>query len=772
VGKAAVTSEAMLPIRTEAALPEQKALLEAAIEAMDQGVVVADADRRVSFFNNRVLDMLDLPRDWMAARPFLSEVEELQRSRGEYPDSGSTSVEPREQPGLVSALPVCERIRPNGSVIECRSMHLPDGGALRIYTDITSRRSAEVQRRQSEERHRALAAAGTSIVWQAAPDGSILECIGWEEFTGEPSQTAKGFGWLALMHPDDRQGTLAAWRTVLDSGETAEFRYRAKRRNGQYRWCEMRGAPLRSGDGTIREWIGTVTDVHGYKLAEEELIRSEERYRLLAEDATDIIARTDLNGIRRYLSPSSREWLGYEPDELIGTSIKDFIHPDDWLVVSSATDELVRGHAAHVTYTCRHLRKDGSWVWVEARRRLMRDDDGEPVGFVSFSRDVSERIRLEEQLRHSQKMEAIGELTGGVAHDFNNLLTVIVGNTEALTEDLTDPTHRALAKIALEAAERGAHLTRQLLAFGRRESLKAEPVALDDVVEHMMNLLKRTLGGHIQVRTEIGESTSAGLTDRGLLENAVLNLAVNARDAMPHGGTLTIQTGERSAGPNDGAIPVGQPVVFLTVADTGTGMPPEVLSRVFEPFFTTKEAGRGTGLGLSMVYGFAQQSGGHVSISSKPGQGTCVTIVLRAVGRAAHSLEPKAEPAPLPGQERVLVVEDEPSVRQFLSSQLKSLGYRVATAGAGPEALRLLRTDCDFDLLLTDVVLPEGMSGIELTKRARTIYPDLRVLLTSGYSGDVFKQHDNADRELPLLNKPYRRKELADMLRRVLDSDG
>jgi CheY-like chemotaxis protein len=240
---------------------------------------------------------------------------------------------------------------------------------------------------------------------------------------------------------------------------------------------------------------------------------------------------------------------------------------------------------------------------------------------------------------------------------------------------------------------------------------------------------------------------------------------------MPHGGTLTIQTGERSAGPNDGAIPVGQPVVFLTVADTGTGMPPEVLSRVFEPFFTTKEAGRGTGLGLSMVYGFAQQSGGHVSISSKPGQGTCVTIVLRAVGRAAHSLEPKAEPAPLPGQERVLVVEDEPSVRQFLSSQLKSLGYRVATAGAGPEALRLLRTDCDFDLLLTDVVLPEGMSGIELTKRARTIYPDLRVLLTSGYSGDVFKQHDNADRELPLLNKPYRRKELADMVRRVLDAN-
>jgi CheY-like chemotaxis protein len=286
----------------------------------------------------------------------------------------------------------------------------------------------------------------------------------------------------------------------------------------------------------------------------------------------------------------------------------------------------------------------------------------------------------------------------------------------------------------------------------------------------MLPLLHRAVGEHISVLTDLHEGSLGALTDRTLLESAILNLVVNAGDAMLRGGTLTIKTGERHAGPGDGTLPVGQAVVFVTIADTGTGMSREVLERAFDPFFTTKEVGKGSGLGLSMVYGFAQQSGGHVQIRSRPGEGTAVTILLPAVPLVVSSATHEDdEQVTERGSGRVLLVEDEPSVLAFVSSQLTSLGYEVEAVSTGADALERLQQGC-FDLLFTDVVLPKGMSGVELARRARDLRREIRILLTSGYSEEVFQHHGRLDQGTLLLHKPYRRKELADTIRKALQS--
>jgi PAS domain S-box-containing protein len=524
-------------------------------------------------------------------------------------------------------------------------------------------------------------------------------------------------------------------------------------------------------DGTA---VRTFTDITASKKAETELRESEERYRLLAESATDIIIRTGLDGRRLYVSPACREILGFAPEEYVGQRLVDIVHPDDRAAISTGFAALFAGKIGQETTTYRVPHKDGHWVWLEARRRLVRDAYGQPLEVVSVIRDISERVRLEDQLRQAQKMEAVGQLTGGVAHDFNNLLTVILGNAEVLTEDPTDPALTyTLARQILETAERGADLNQKLLTFGRRQSLKPERIRIRRVVEDMVPLLYRTIGEHIELRTELHEGQYSALTDRTLLESAILNLTVNARDAMPQGGTLILTTGERLAGTGDDPLPVGQPVVFVSVTDNGTGMSPDVLTRVFEPFFTTKGSGKGSGLGLSMVYGFAQQSGGHVDIESEEDKGTVVTIVLPAVAGLPDQTRPDKDDAKATGgQARILVVEDEPQVLQFVSDQLLSLGYDVTAVSTGQDALDILQAGQPFEILFTDVVLPKGMSGVELARRANTITPDIKILLTSGYSEEAFEHHGRPDEGTLLLRKPYRRKELADALETVLKPTG
>jgi PAS domain S-box-containing protein len=529
---------------------------------------------------------------------------------------------------------------------------------------------------------------------------------------------------------------------------------------------------LKDAKGAVREWVGNLIDVHEQKQADKALRQSQEELRAaldanhnIFEHSLDVICTLDENGAFTQVSPRALDVWGYTPEELVGRRYLELVHPDD-LERSKANARQVMAGIPTASFENRLVRKDGSvvpllWssVWADEHRTTF-----------AVARDLTERLQTEERLRQALKMEAIGQLTGGVAHDFNNLLTVILGNAEVLTEDTVAPHEtKRLASIVLQTAERGAELTRHLLAFGRRQTLKPVRLHLDQVVHGILPLLQRTLGEHIELRTEFAHCQLAALTDRTLLENAILNLVVNARDAMPKGGTLSIRTGQRGAGPGEGPLPIGQDVVFLTVSDTGTGMSPEVLSRVFEPFFTTKEVGKGSGLGLAMVYGFANQSAGHVSISSKLGEGTSVTIVLPAIVSQQAEAKPEVTAPPRKGRERLLVVEDEAAVLQFVSAQLLSLGYDVTAVTNGPDAVRTLQDNRDFDLLLTDIVLPKGMSGMDLAQVARGIKPNLRILYTSGYSEEVFRNHDRHDDDIPLLRKPYRRRELADALRLVLD---
>jgi PAS domain S-box-containing protein len=658
----------------EIALQEKTALLEATLDNMEQGLIMVDANGIVQVCNRRLTELLDLPREFTTAKPTFAEFMARLVANGEY-----AGLSEKDTPWLIlrgnllGAPPFYERSRPNGTQLEIRTVHLGNGGAVRTYTDITSRKRAEEELAQSEERYRALVSASAAIVWRGAADGSIVDVVGFQGYA-EDLESVVGDGWLRLVHADDKERVISEWAAIVASEKPGEIEYRLTRSDGEVRWMSCRAVPLRNAGASVREWVGTLADIHEHKLAEEELGRSEERYRLAARAVQGVVWDWDLIKDQIQWTEAILHVFGYLPEAVdpAGQWWVDRIHPDDRDNVLSGINSVIGGTTSHWSAEYRFQRADGAYAHVFDRGFMMRDAEGNPLRMVGALQDLTERLRLEEQLRQSQKMEAVGQLTGGIAHDFNNLLTVILGNAEILADEIADPGLQGLARMTEETASRAAELTQKLLAFGRRQTLKPEPIVLDQVVYGMVGLLKRTLGEHVEIRLATKESQSAALTDRTLLESALLNLAVNARDAMPKGGTLTISCGERTAVKQDGNIPAGQPVVYVTVADTGCGMPPDVLAHAFEPFFTTKDVGQGTGLGLAMVYGFAEQSGGHVSIESQEGQGTSVTIVLRAVGKEDGRLAEDDCMLPTNGGERVLVVEDEPGVRVFVEAQLNT----------------------------------------------------------------------------------------------------
>jgi signal transduction histidine kinase/CheY-like chemotaxis protein len=391
----------------------------------------------------------------------------------------------------------------------------------------------------------------------------------------------------------------------------------------------------------------------------------------------------------------------------------------------------------------------------------------------SLERQRADIDELNQKLSQSQKMEAMGQLTGGVAHDFNNLLTVILGNAEHLAERLA--ANKELHKIAEDiatAAERGSDLTRSLLAFARKQPLMPRDIDIGQKILGMEQLLRRTLGEHVECEFRIDPGLWRASVDPGQLASALLNLVLNARDAMPSGGRLTVKVQNISLGEADvdvdGQARPGD-YIMVAVTDTGTGMTAEVASRAFEPFFTTKDVGKGTGLGLSMVYGFAQQSGGSMQIRSEPGQGTAVKLFFPRVGAPQASAAPPAgQRTTAAGSETILVVEDDDIVRGYVEGELKALGYRVIVTRNGPAALEILRGPETIQLLFTDVVMPGGLFGPELAREAARLRPDLRILMTSGYSEHPVEALDGLGREVQILNKPYRRHDLAMMLRSVL----
>ena len=502
------------------------------------------------------------------------------------------------------------------------------------------------------------------------------------------------------------------------------------------------------------------------------LAEREELFRLISENAADMIAVVSVDGQRLYNSPSYERALGYTAEELVRTASFEQIHPEDRASVMAAAEETRRtGVGCRLEYRIRHKR--GDWRVFESTSSAVRNANGETEKLVIVNRDITERKQLEQQLYLSQKLEAVGRLSGGVAHDFNNLLGVIIGYSEVMQKRMPpNDRFREAADEILKAAHRAAALTKQLLAFSRKQVLEPKVLDLNTVVADVEKMLKRLIGEDILLEILVSPDLHAVKADPGQIGQVIMNLAVNARDAMPNGGKLTIETAnttldEKDAGRYRYVVP-GQ-YVKLRVSDTGCGMDAETQSHVFEPFFTTKEKGKGTGLGLATVYGVVKQSGGYIWLQSDVGKGTQFEIFLpRVEGEIEKPQKASAPAKESRGGQTILVVEDEQDLRKLTSSVLQDLGYTVLEAGDAAEALALVKQSKPaVDLLLTDVVMP-GKSGRDLADELVPQIPGMKVLFMSGYTDGAIAAHRVLEPGLSLLRKPFSSEELTQTVARIL----
>lgn len=508
--------------------------------------------------------------------------------------------------------------------------------------------------------------------------------------------------------------------------------------------------------------------------AEQERQAADARIRqqaALLDKARNAIIVRDLDGRITYWNHGAERMYGWTADEVLGRINRDD-SVDDSKLLEDINNALLRDGEWIGRLDRQH--RDGTSITVEAYCTLIRSADGTPHSMLAIVNDITQRVQLEQRLQRSERMEAIGQLTGGVAHDFNNLLTVMLGNAEMLVEKLAgQPPLLELAELTYTAAARGAELTHHLLAFARRQALEPVPVQVNALIASMNVLLRHTLGGEVEIETTQTAGLWDALIDPAQLEGALLNLCLNARDAMPGGGRLTIETAnvwiDQDYADKHAEVRPGQ-YVRVAVSDTGAGIAAEHLERVFEPFFTTKKVGKGTGLGLSMVYGFVKQSQGHVKVYSEPGQGTTIKMYLpRATSKPpAQRDEDGIAPPAVRGDEVILLVEDDELVLPYAEAQLRSLGYRVITARNGDQALETLQQHPEIDLLFTDVMMPGGMNGRQLADAAVALRPELRVLYTSGYTENAIIHHGRLDPGVQLLSKPYTRAALARKVRAAL----
>ncbi len=547
-------------------------------------------------------------------------------------------------------------------------------------------------------------------------------------------------------------------------------------RSGQEYWVELDIVPLENGAGQVTHFVAVQRDITDRKRGEDALRVSEARFRLIADATGSAVWDWNIAERRFWWSDGLFHQFGHhpDPDASVPTLWRKNVHPDDETRVDELFEKLTLGEIDTLHDQYRFRRADGTWAHVEDHAFPIHDEEGRVVRVVGSMADISDRLDMEERLRQSQKLEAVGQLTGGIAHDFNNLLTVIMGNTEMLRDSLEeDSPLRRFADASAVATDRAAELTNRLLAFSRKQMLQPQVLDVNAVITDFEDILRRTLGENIDIEIDLANDIWPSEIDLAQAEAAILNLAINARDAMQGGGSLTIETAnvvlDEAYVSSEPDVPAGHYIV-IAVSDTGHGIPKDQITQVFQPFFTTKAVGQGTGLGLSMVHGFVKQTGGHIRIYSEVNEGTTVKLYFpRYVGDREEQGTTSQDRPLQHGQETILVIEDDVLILQQLMTQLTGLGYRVITASAGPPALDILSARSDIDLLLTDVILPGGMNGRQIADAARVIHPDLKVLFTSGYSENAIVHHGRLDSDVNFLGKPYRRSELAAKVRDVLD---
>ncbi|KAA2211204.1 PAS domain-containing protein, partial [Pseudoroseomonas oryzae] len=643
---------------------------------------------------------------------------------------------------------------------------------------------------------------GRSMMWVTNPASycTYLNRL-WYEFTGQSEGEALGLGWAKATHPDDGQRAKDAFLSANAAQEPFRIEYRLRRADGTYRWTIDAANPFFGEDGAFLGHVGSVIDIHERREAEEALRASEARFQAIANSVDQLIWSARPDGYHDYYNDRWYDYTGTAPGSTDGEAWNDVFHPEDreraWAVWRGS---LETGEPYRIEYRLRHC--SGHYRWVLGRAQPVRDTEGRITRWFGSCTDIEEIVEAREvltrsraeltreveartealmaaeaALRQSQKMEAVGQLTGGLAHDFNNLLTAITGSLELLTARLAEGRLNNVDRYvgaAQDAARRAAALTHRLLAFSRQQTLAPQPTNVDRLIAGMVELVQRTVGPGISVETIATPDLWNTLVDRSQLENALLNLCLNARDAMSQGGKLTIETtncwlDDQAARLRD--LPPG-PYVLLSVSDNGTGMSPDVVARAFDPFFTTKPIGQGTGLGLSMIYGFVRQSNGQVRIHSKVGQGTTMRLYLPRHAGEAQDAEAAPErtlsaPRAAP-DETVLVVDDEPTVRMLVVELLEDLGYTALEAADGPSGLQVLRSETRIDLLVTDVGLPGGMNGRQVAEAARTLRPGLKVLFITGYAESAVLSHCHLDPGMHVMTKPFTIMALAERIKTLV----
>ncbi len=641
----------------------------ASLDYLNEAISIFDHELRLLVWNRRFIELLDFPPELMRVGLPFAELIGYNARRGEYgPGDPEAQVAERVRLAREFQAHCFERTRPDGTVLEIRGEPINGGGFITIYEDVTARKRAEAELRESHEQ---------------------LE------------------------------------------------------------------ARVRERTAALRE--------------------SENRIRLITDTIPVLIGYLDAGRRYRFVNQKYEEWFGMPAETFLDHAFGEWLEPALAQRLHQHVEVALSGQSTHVEFelVTPVERRYARAYFIPHIPPHLESEAARAVGCFVLTEDLTEYRQAQMALNQAQKLKAVGQLTGGVAHDFNNLLTIILGNLAMLEEGLRDnPELFKSAHTAMNAARRGADLTRRLLAFSRQQALQPRLLAPGQQLQEIAELLARTLGANIELETAADPAVWNIRVDPGQLTNAVLNLAINARDAMPGGGCLRIEAGNVTL---DAAHAARYPDVVagdyvrLTVADTGTGMTPEVIERAFEPFFTTKELGAGTGLGLSMVYGFVKQSGGHVRIRSQVGAGTTVELYLpRHTSRGRETLaaaQAALDESRLRGRERVLLVEDDPDIRDFVARTLTGFGYRVREAATGREALALLAPEAPVDLLLSDMTMPGGISGYDLVLEARRQQPELRVLLMSGFT-DMAGQ---LPADCALLEKPFQKLDLARAVRLTLD---
>ena len=678
-----------LPDLTVLSAAERGALTLASLDYLNEAISIVDKDLRLQVWNRRFVELLEFPPEWMRVGLPFAELIGYNAQRGEYgPGDPEAQVAERVRLAREFQSHCFERTRPNGTVLEIRGEPFAGGGFITVYEDITGRKRAEAELRESHEQLEARVRERTA------------------ELLALNAQLAR--------ESEERERVAVALR------------------------------------------------------------ESENRIRLITDTIPVLIGYLDADRRYRFVNQKYAEWFGVPAETFLGHAFGERLEPALAQRLRNQVDIALSGQSTHVEF---ELVAPVGRMYVRAYfiphiPPHLESEAVRVVGCFVLTEDLTEYRQAQMALNQAQKLKAVGQLTGGVAHDFNNLLTIILGNLAMLEEGLRDnPELYKSAHTAMNAARRGADLTRRLLAFSRQQALQPRLLAPGQQLREIAELLARTLGANIELETVADPAVWNVRVDPGQLTNAVLNLAINARDAMPSGGRLRIEASNATL---DATYTVRYPDVVagdyvrLTVADTGAGMMPEVVERAFEPFFTTKELGAGTGLGLSMVYGFVKQSGGHVRIRSQVGAGTTVELYLPrhiAKGRETVAAETALDESRLRGREMVLLVEDDPDIRDFVARALTGFGYGVREAANGREALALLAVDAPVDLLLSDMTMPGGIGGYDLVLEARRQRPGLRVLLMSGFT-DMAGQ---LPADCALLEKPFQKRDLARAVRLTLD---